>query len=89
MGRGVEPALREALDGKPSIALREKAQLLLDRFEGHRPPPETLRQRRALEAIERAGGPAAFRAATDLTRSRDTHLAEAARAALARLTAVK
>lgn len=83
MGRRVRPALREVLDGKPSIALREKAQALLDRLDAQ-VPPEDLRGQRAVEALERIGGPVAREALLAVAKGGDPELASLARAALAR-----
>jgi hypothetical protein len=58
MGEAAEPALRRALAGKPSLAVRRRVETILV---GPRPvPPATaLRTLRAIRALERIGTPEA------------------------------
>ncbi|MFL5342505.1 MAG: sigma factor-like helix-turn-helix DNA-binding protein, partial [Gemmataceae bacterium] len=46
------PALQKALGGNPSPELRQRLRALLDRLDGIKPSPETIRQIRAVEALE-------------------------------------
>jgi WD40 repeat protein len=50
-----EPALRRALAGRPSIELRRRAEGLLAKAQAWATAPETLREFRAVAALERAG----------------------------------
>jgi RNA polymerase sigma factor (sigma-70 family) len=52
LGEGAESALRQKLDGKPSLETRRRLQQLLDRIGGS----SRLRQSRAIELLERQGG---------------------------------
>jgi RNA polymerase sigma factor (sigma-70 family) len=61
LGEHAEPALRKALAGKPSLEARRRLEELLNRLEGARPSAETVRQLRAVEALESIGGPEARR----------------------------
>jgi hypothetical protein len=54
-----EPALRRALEGRPSLETRRRLERLLARLETW--SPERLRTLRAVEALERAGTPEARR----------------------------
>jgi len=58
-GKRAETALRKALEGKPTVELRRRVELLLDKLEVHAPTPEMLRPTRALEVLERLGTPEA------------------------------
>jgi hypothetical protein len=49
------PALRKALAGKPSLEARRRLEALLDRLDGDIPSAETVRQIRAVEALEFIG----------------------------------
>jgi WD40 repeat protein len=53
------PALRKALDGKPSAEVAKQARRLLEELEEPVTDPEQLRQLRAVEVLERLGTPAA------------------------------
>jgi WD40 repeat protein len=48
------PALRQALEGAP-LEVRRRVEALLAKVDGPEPPPERLRELRAVEALERAG----------------------------------
>jgi RNA polymerase sigma factor (sigma-70 family) len=52
LGECAEPALRKALAGKPSLEARGWLERLLNRLEGASPSAETVRQIRAVEALE-------------------------------------
>jgi hypothetical protein len=49
------PLMRKALAGKPSLEVRRRLEALLDRLDGTSPSTETVRQIRALEALESIG----------------------------------
>jgi hypothetical protein len=85
LGRRVEPALQAAPEGKPNATARAALRGLLARFKGYVPPPDVLQAMRAVEAIERAGGPAARKVLEQLTRGDDAELVALAWAALARV----
>jgi RNA polymerase sigma factor (sigma-70 family) len=80
------PALRKALAGKPSLELRRRLDRLLDRLDGDSPSTETLRQIRAVEALESIGSTEARRLLDRLAAGPvDTRLTQEARAAAGRL----
>jgi len=54
LGDRVEPALREALQGKASAEVRQRAETLLAAARAA-PPPTTLRTLRAIQVLERIG----------------------------------
>jgi RNA polymerase sigma factor (sigma-70 family) len=58
MGEEAEPALRRALEGKPSAEVRRRAERLLEKMPGT-PVPATLRALRAIEVLEYSGTPEA------------------------------
>jgi RNA polymerase sigma factor (sigma-70 family) len=58
LGRQAEPAIAEALKGKPSLEVRRRLEEIRKTVEGV-PGPETLRTLRAIRVLERAGSPAA------------------------------
>ena len=58
-GAAVEPLLRQALAGKPSLEVRRRLEKLLDKLDTG--SPDRLRLLRALEALEHAGGAEAKR----------------------------
>ncbi len=53
VGEAAGPALRKALEGKPTLEVRRRVEGLLEKVEGN--DPERLRTGRALEALERIG----------------------------------
>lgn len=57
----VAPALRKALAGKPSLEVRRRLLALLNRLEGASPSAATLREIRAVEALELIGNAEARR----------------------------
>jgi WD40 repeat protein len=87
-----EPILQRALTGKLSPEARQRARRLLAKRNGAAPSAETLRVLRAVEALERLGGPQAREALKQLARGRPdnpvTHEARAAEQRLARRWAV-
>jgi hypothetical protein len=82
----VAPALRKALAGKPSPEARRRLGALLERLGGARPAPETVRQIRAVEALERIANPEARRLLDKLAAwPPEARLTQEARAAAGRL----
>jgi RNA polymerase sigma factor (sigma-70 family) len=80
------PALRRALAGKPSAEARQRLEALLDRLDGASPSAETVRQIRAVEALEGIGNPEARRLLDKLAAGPpETRLTEEAKAAAGRL----
>jgi hypothetical protein len=80
------PALREALAGRPTPEARRRLEALLRRLERASFCPETVRQVRAVEALESIGNPAARRLLGQLAAgSPANRLTQEARASLARL----
>ena len=61
LGEGAAPALRKALAGKPSLEAWRRLMDLLDRLDGARLSAETVRQIRAVEALELIGNAEARR----------------------------
>jgi WD40 repeat protein len=59
LGELVEQGLRQALANKPSREAKRRIEELLETLDGHQLPPETLRDVRAVEALEHIGTPAA------------------------------
>jgi hypothetical protein len=64
----LEPALRKALTGKPSLEVRNRIKRLLEQEAAQRssPTPHRLKQMRALEALELAGDSEANRLLKEL-----------------------
>ena len=60
LGEAVEQALRQALEAGPVLEVRRRVERLLERLDP-RKSPERLRWLRAVEALERIGGPEARR----------------------------
>jgi hypothetical protein len=82
-----EAELRKALEGAPTAEVRERLKKILD-AEGRGPPPERLRQGRALEVLEAAGTPQAKKLLEELAKGApQAWLTGEAKAALDRLTA--
>ena len=87
-GPAATPALRQALDGKPSPGLRQRVEHLLEKMHGPTETPETLREIRAVEALEQIGTPEARRVLEALGKGAEgARLTAEAKAALARLAA--
>ena len=59
MGDAVTPPLHKALEGKPSLELRQRVEELLEKLEGPVTDPDRARQFRALQLLERIGTPEA------------------------------
>jgi WD40 repeat protein len=84
-----EPALRQALASRPTLEMRRRLQGLLDDVSSWRPPPEILRQLRAIEVLERLGTPEALALLQTLAGgAAGARLTRKARAAVRRLTAL-
>ncbi len=88
LGRGAEPALRAALDGKPSAEKKRRIEELLAALGGPlSPSPETFRERRAVAALAWAGTAEARLLLGELAKGAATApLTRHARAALERLS---
>ncbi len=79
------PALRQALAAEPTLEVRQRLNTLLEKLATQALPPTTLRAVRAVELLERAGGPAANEVLAKLAQGAvGARLTEDARAALAR-----
>jgi len=88
-GKEAEPALRKALASSPSAESKRRIEDLLGKMPESppAPPPELLRQLRALAVLEYAGTPAAKRCLETLAGGvAEARLTREARSALARLT---
>jgi RNA polymerase sigma factor (sigma-70 family) len=66
LGDLAEPAMREALAGKPTLELRRSVEKLLEGLRGPSRRPEVLRGVRAVAVLEGIGTPAARRLLEDL-----------------------
>lgn len=81
-----EAALRKALQGKPSLEVRLRIELLLKKLHGLVPTSARLRELRAVEALERMGTSHARQILTTLaTGLSEARLTQEAKASLARL----
>jgi hypothetical protein len=90
LGDRAEPALRKALGGKPSLEARRRLEGLLKRLEGASPSAETVRQIRAVEALESLGDLEAQRVLNKLAAGPpESRLTQEARAAVRRLPATR
>jgi WD40 repeat protein len=88
LGQSAAPELRKALEGKPSPELRQRVEHLLEKLGGPLDDPETLREIRAVEALEQAGTPEARRVLEAVGKGAESaRLTAEAKAALARLAA--
>ncbi len=86
MGEQAEPALKKALEGKPSVELRRRVEYLREQTRAGGDSGERLRQARALEVVEAVGTPEARALLEELAKGADgAWLTGEARAALARL----
>ncbi len=86
LGTAAGPVLRKSLAGEPPPELQRRAEELLAKLDKPDLSPETLRLRRAVEALERTGDPAARDILEALARGRSgADVTEDARAALKRL----
>ena len=86
MGSAAEPALRRALDGKPSPEMRQRVEHVLDKLREPAVAPETLRAIRAVETLEQVGTPEARRVLEAVAKGAEgDRLTAEAKAALARI----
>jgi RNA polymerase sigma factor (sigma-70 family) len=86
LGELAGPALRRALEGKPSAEARRRIELLLGQVGEPGADPDRLRSLRALEVLERIGTPDARRVLESLAQGApEARLTEEARTALGRL----
>jgi hypothetical protein len=87
MGRIAMPALKQSLQGKPSLELARRVRQLLEKLEGKGIPSDRLRGLRATEALERIGTPLAREVLQMLVeRSSEPSLVQDAKVSLLRLT---
>src|SRR5205814_1902013 len=68
LGGLAAPALKKALETRPSVELRKRIEELLAKAKGHTLAPARLQVVRAVEALERAGTPEARKALQTLGR---------------------
>jgi RNA polymerase sigma factor (sigma-70 family) len=61
LGEQAVPALRKALASQPSVEVRRRVELLLDKVEKADLPPATMRALRAIQVLEYVGTPEASR----------------------------
>src|SRR5262249_20943196 len=86
LGELAEPALRRALAGDPSAEVRRRVEQLLEKVQEWAPPPERLREVRAVDVLERAATPEARKLLHELAKGApEARLTREARAALDRL----
>lgn len=86
VGEQAGPALRKALEGKPSAELKRRVEFLLDQQMSTSASPERLRQMRALEALEHMDAPEARELLERLAKGApEAWLTKEAKAALKRL----
>jgi WD40 repeat protein len=85
-GRAAEGQLRKALENKPSVEVKKRANDLLARLERHTASAEENQAGRAVEVLEWLDSPAARKLLDELARGRaDAVMTRQAKAALARL----
>lgn len=85
LGEQAEPALRQALAGKPSLEFRRRVESLLEKLSAV-PSPDRLREMRAIEVLERIATPDARAVLADLAKGAPAaRLTREAKAALERL----
>ncbi len=86
LGEQAEPAVKRFLADRPSLEARRRVEQVLEKVSGLPPPPERLREVRALEALERMGSGDARRLVETLAKgAADARLTRDAEAALARM----
>jgi hypothetical protein len=86
LGDLVEPELRRALAGRPSLEMHHRLRELLGKLDGAALSPEQMRALRAVEALEQMGGPEATMLLRALAEGAPgARLTREARASLARL----
>jgi hypothetical protein len=80
------PALRERLEGKPSLEMRKRIETLVDKLDGPVTLPELLRSLRAVELLELIGTSQSRQVLQPLAKGAPGHrLTEAAQGAVTRL----
>ncbi len=89
LGEVTESVLRQTLQNRPSLETRQRVEQLLGKIESARlvPPPERLRELRALEVLEHIATPEAQKVLEALTKKElpDRELKQQAKASLERL----
>jgi RNA polymerase sigma factor (sigma-70 family) len=85
LGEDAAPLVRKALAGKPSLEARQRLEALLDQLDGVSPSAETVRQVRAVEALELIGNPEARRLLLTLAAGPLCRLTQEAKASAERL----
>ena len=84
LGEAAGPALRKAINGRPSAEVRARTSRLLEKLAT--PSPNLLRGLRAVEALESVGGPEAREVLERIAGgAADSRLTRAAKASLERL----
>jgi RNA polymerase sigma factor (sigma-70 family) len=87
LGELAEPAMRQALAGKPAPEVRSRLKMLLELVASRAPSAEQLRDLRAVEVLEHLGTPAARQVLTALSQGASgASLTREARASLQRLS---
>lgn len=90
LGDRTEPALRNALAGRPSLEVRRRVEHLLEKLEGVPASPETLRQTRAITVLESIGTAEARQVLKALAQGMpEARTTQEAKAALERLVRLK
>ncbi len=90
LGDLAEPALRKALEDKPTLEVRKRVQALLERLRGPVTKPELLRSLRSVAVLEDIGTPEARRILEEVGKGApEARLTREAKAALQRLNARK
>jgi hypothetical protein len=86
LGDLAEPALRRTLEGKPTLEVRRRVQVLLERLRGSVTQPELLQALRAVAVLEDIGTSAARRLLQELAKGTpEARLTREAKGALRRL----
>src|SRR5262249_38935603 len=86
LGESAAPALRQALEAKPSLEARRRVEAVLQKLRKESPGPERLREMRALEVLEQVGGAEVRQLLRSLAEGApEAHLTQEARGALERL----
>jgi RNA polymerase sigma factor (sigma-70 family) len=86
LGWAAEPALHRALEGKPSLEVRQRLTELLDGIRKQPLPPQMLRMLRGMEVLEHIGTPQARKVIAPLAEGTPhSRLTREAKAALQRL----
>jgi WD40 repeat protein len=80
LGELAEEALQKTLQGQPSPEVRKRAEGILEKIQGPVTAPETIRELRALEVLEKIGSPDALKLLTHLgSGAREARLTRLAR----------